>query len=127
QVNVAIVLDGSGSIGATDFDLSKSFAKDTVVAFADQNLFDNGGTASFTQFSFAANAGGTFSSQEDFDAYVDDELQIGSGTVISAGIARGRELLTAAPNTSTSFMIVLTDGNGGDPTVRFASVPFKSF
>ncbi|CAM9502767.1 unnamed protein product, partial [Hapterophycus canaliculatus] len=118
QVNVVFVLDGSTSISENNFILSKNFAKDTVAIFADQNLFENGGTASFTQFSDEASLGDTFSSQEDFDAYVDAEAQINAGTAIFTGIARGRELLAAAPNTRTSFMIVLTDGNGGDPTAE---------
>ncbi|CAM9935183.1 unnamed protein product [Scytosiphon promiscuus] len=117
-VNVAIVLDGSGSISSDNFNLSQAFAKDTVAAFADENLFDNGGTASFTQFSSFATPGGTFSSQGDFDAFVDAELQLSGGTDIPSGIARGSELLAAAPNASASFMVVLTDGVGGDPTVE---------
>ncbi|CAM9935251.1 unnamed protein product [Scytosiphon promiscuus] len=109
-VNVAIVLDGSGSIPSDGFLLSKDFAKNTVAAFADENLFDNGGTASFTQFGPYATLGGTFSSQGDFDAFVDAEGQLNGGSNIPAGIARASELLAAAPDTSASFMVVLTDG-----------------
>eukprot|EP00903_Cladosiphon_okamuranus_P005787 g5734.t1 len=121
KVNVVIVVDGSGSIGGdskddaeNDWLASKNFAKDTVAAFADENLFVNGGTASFVQFSGSANPGGTFSSQADFDAFVDAEEQLGSSTVISSGINAGQELLNAAPEASASFMVVTTDGQGGE-------------
>lgn len=123
---MAVVVDGSGSITADNFLLSKDFAKNTVAAFAEENLFVNGGTASFVQFSSSANPGGTFSSQADFDAFVDAEEQISSGTNIANGIIAGQELLNAAADTSTSFMVVTTDGVGGDPLVRFGVVQTSS-
>ncbi|CAN0492695.1 unnamed protein product, partial [Hapterophycus canaliculatus] len=43
QVNLAIIIDGSSSVNSTNFALSKEFAKDAVDAFADENLFVNGG------------------------------------------------------------------------------------
>ncbi|CAN0402423.1 unnamed protein product, partial [Pylaiella littoralis] len=79
-VNVVVVIDGSGSIRGdsqdededNDWLASKNFAKDTVAAFADENLFVNGGTASYVQFAAAdVHTGGPFSSQADFDAFVD--------------------------------------------------------
>lgn len=126
QVNVVVVVDGSGSIPGdsqddenNDWLASKNFAKDTVAAFADENLFVNGGTASFVQFAGSVNPGGTFSSQADFDAFVDAEEQMGTSTSISLGIDAGQELLDAAPEASTSFMVVTTDGDGnGGELVR---------
>ncbi|CAN0436432.1 unnamed protein product, partial [Pylaiella littoralis] len=46
---------------------------------------------------------------------VDADTQIKVGTIISLGIVAGQELLDAAPEASTSFMVVTTDGlsNGG--------------
>lgn len=115
---MVVVVDGSGSIAGdsqsededNDWLASKNFAKDTVAAFADENLFVNGGTASFVQFSRSVNPGGPFSSQADFDAFVDAEGQLGSSTRIPLGIVEGQELLDAAPEASMSFMVVTTDG-----------------
>ncbi|CAN0258633.1 unnamed protein product, partial [Hapterophycus canaliculatus] len=118
QVNLAIIIDGSSSVNAAGFALSKEFAKDAVDAFADENLFVNGGTASFAQFSNSATTGGTFDSQVTFDTFVDAKAQIFGGTNIATGVARGRELLAAAPPSTSDFMIVITDGNGGDPSTE---------
>ena len=125
QVNLAVVIDGSGSIGYEDFELAKEFAKDTVAAFADKNLFENNGTASFVQFSDSADSGGPFFSQEDFDSYVDLQQQLNSSTIIPAGIEAGRGLLADAPEATATFMVVMTDGTietGQDPTVRCDTV-----
>lgn len=116
QVNVAVIIDGSGSVGSTDFDLEKDFAKNAVASFASRNLFANGGAAAFAQFSSSASTGGTFSSSEDFDAFVDAEPYVGGGTNIIAGVAKGRELL-AANEASASFLILITDGQASDPQV----------
>ncbi|CAM9382994.1 unnamed protein product, partial [Hapterophycus canaliculatus] len=120
KVNLAIIIDGSSSVNAAGFALSKEFAKDAVDAFADENLFVNGGTASFAQFSSSATAGGTFDSQATFDTFVDAKTQIFGSTNIANGVARGRELLAAAPPSTSDFMIVITDGNGGDPSADAA-------
>lgn len=122
---MAVVIDGSGSIGAGDFLLALDFAKDTVAAFADKQLFENGGTASFVQFDRSVGSGGPFSSLEDFNSFVDAQDQRGRGTNIPRGIAEGQRLLDAAPETKRSFMVVMTDGTietGGDPTVSSSSV-----
>ncbi|CAM9786703.1 unnamed protein product [Ectocarpus fasciculatus] len=113
-VNVAVIIDASGSVGTADWELSKEFAKNTVASFAEQNLFTNGGSASFAQFSSDASEGGTFYSVEDFDAFVDADAKYSGGTDIISGIAKGRELLSASPAT-TSFMIVTTDGEAANP------------
>ncbi|CAM9611714.1 unnamed protein product [Ectocarpus sp. 8 AP-2014] len=113
-VNVAVIIDASGSVGTADWELSKEFAKNTVASFAEQNLFTNGGSASFAQFSSDASEGGTFYSLEDFNAFVDADAKYSGGTDIIDGIAKGRELLSASP-AATSFMIVTTDGAAPDP------------
>lgn len=124
QVNLAIIIDGSGSVQSSNFDLSKEFAKDTVEAFALENLFVNGGTASFSQFALDVTDGGTFGSQADFDAAVDAEDYLdGSWTNIAAGVAKGRELLAAAPPATASFMIVMTDGDFNNPGLDSLSDP----
>ena len=117
QVNVAVIIDASGSVSTADWELSKEFAKNTVSSFAEQNLFANGGSASFAQFSSSASEGGTFYSVEDFNAFVDADTKYSGGTDIIDGIAKGRELLNASP-TTTSFMIVTTDGAAASPQVR---------
>ena len=89
-----------------------------MAAFADLNLFENGGTASYAQFAWSAS-GSTFTSQSDFDNHVDTFERIGGFTRIDLGIAEGRRLLADAPEATASFMVVITDGNGGDPSVRF--------
>ncbi|CAB1103156.1 unnamed protein product [Ectocarpus sp. CCAP 1310/34] len=117
QVNVAVIIDSSGSVSTADWELSMEFAKNTVASFAEQNLFTNGGSASFAQFSSSASEGGTFYSLEDFDAFVDAETKyatFGGSTNIISGIAKGRELLGASP-TTTSYMIVTTDGEADSP------------
>ncbi|CBJ26488.1 similar to collagen [Ectocarpus siliculosus] len=113
-VNVAVIIDASGSVGTADWELSKEFAKNTVASFAEQNLFTNGGSASFAQFASDASEGGTFYSLEDFNAFVDADVKHSGGTDIIDGIAKGRELLSASP-AATSFMIVTTDGAAPDP------------
>ncbi|CAM9476653.1 unnamed protein product [Ectocarpus sp. 12 AP-2014] len=116
-VNVAVIIDSSGSVSTAEWELSMEFAKNTVASFAEQNLFTNGGSASFAQFSSSASEGGTFYSLEDFDAFVDDETKYttdGVSTDIISGIAKGRELLGASP-TTTSYMIVTTDGEADSP------------
>lgn len=127
QVNVAVIIDGSTSVGSTDFLLEKDFAKNAVASFASRNLFDNGGAAAFAQFSSSASEGGIFTSSEEFDAFVDDELQLFGGTDIIDGLAKGRELLDTNEATA-SFMILITDGQASDPSasinvLRMASLP----
>lgn len=126
-----IVLDGSGSIEKDDGDLidkwelSKAFAKDTVEAFAEENIFENGGTVSFTQFSdvIPETGGGTFFSKEAVDDALTSETLDGGGTDLTLGIMTGSGLLAQAPPASASFMVFLTDGqDGGDPTVRAGTV-----
>ncbi|CAM9206965.1 unnamed protein product, partial [Ectocarpus sp. 8 AP-2014] len=114
-VNVAVIIDSSGSVDDDEWDMSMAFAKDAVSSFANQNLFTNGGSASIAQFSSSASEGGTFYSLEDFNAFVDGTTKYSSGgTDIIDGIAKGRELLQASPAT-TSFMIVTTDGQSSSP------------
>lgn len=109
-----MVLDASGSIngrsGVDEWDLENEFAKNTVAAFASRNLFENGGTASYIQFSDEAISSEPFSSKANFDAYVDSSRQVDGDTNIVAGIAAGRELLKASSSTA-KFMIVVTDGD----------------
>lgn len=118
---MAVVIDGSESIGVDNFEVAKEFAKDTVAAFADKNLFENGGTASFVQFSDSAESGGPFFSQEAYDYYVDRQEHINGSTDIASGIEAGRERLALAPEATVAFMVIMTDGNG-DVAVRFGSV-----
>ncbi|CAM9563847.1 unnamed protein product [Sphacelaria rigidula] len=114
-VDLAIVLDGSGSIDSADFLLEKDFAQNAVAAFANRKLFGNGGTASYVQFSDDVESFGTFVSQADFDAFANGDKQAEGGTDIPKGIEEARRLLNAQAGTA-AFMIVITDGNGGDPT-----------
>ena len=60
--------------------LAKNFAKQTVAAFADKNLFVNGGEASYVQYSNNVVSSATFNSVEDFDEFVDADRQSGLGT-----------------------------------------------
>eukprot|EP00904_Undaria_pinnatifida_P002780 jgi/Undpi1/12502/HiC_scaffold_5.g02173.m1 len=91
-VNLALVLDGSGSVSSSEFLSEQQFAVDTVAAFAARNLFDNGGMASYVQYSTFLIWSGT-----------------GQGTNTHIGINEGTALLTATDATA-SFMIVITDG-----------------
>lgn len=79
------MVDGSPSLEPEEFDLAQQFAKDTVEAFARRNIFDNGGTASYVQFSGTTYDEGTFDSPESFDAHVDAVEQTGLGTDIVEG------------------------------------------
>eukprot|EP00752_Nemacystus_decipiens_P018573 g16652.t1 len=114
-VNLAIIVDASGTVDDLELADSIDFAKATVAAFAEQNLFENGGTASYAQFASSAQEGATFTSQLDFDNHVDTLNRISGGTRIDLGVAEGRRLLAAAPEATASFMVVITDGDGGDP------------
>lgn len=118
---MAIVADSSGTVDGNEYIDIKDFAKDTVAAFADRNLFENGGTASFAQFSHYVDPGETFSSQQGFDDHVDSLSRISGSTAIALGIAEGRRLLANAPGAIASFMVVMTDGRNddwyGDPKV----------
>ena len=108
-MNLALVLDGSGSIEPSDFELEKDFAMDTVAAFADRNLFDNGGRASYVQYAKTLASSSTFDSAKAFDAFVDADTQAKGGTTTSVGIKEGTRLLGINP-ADASFMIVITDG-----------------
>ena len=108
-MNLAVVLDGSGSISAADFELEQDFAMDAVNAFADRNLFDNGGTASYVQYSSSLVSSDMFDNAQDFNDFSDADVQSGQSTVTSVGINEGTRLLGINP-ASASFMIVITDG-----------------
>lgn len=79
------MVDGSLSITEDEFILEQQSAKDTVAAFARQKIFDNGGTASYLQFSGTTYDEGTFDSPESFNAHVDSVVQTGIGTDIADG------------------------------------------
>ena len=109
QVNLALVLDGSGSIDPADFELEQQFAVDTVAAFAARNLFDNGGMASYVQYSSTLISSGTFDSAQDFNDFADADVQSRQNTFTNLGIDEGTALL-GANDATASFMIVITDG-----------------
>lgn len=111
------MLDGSGSIYSTDWELEKDFAKDVIASFESKNLFSNGGAAAYVQFSYGVASSGTFASSADYNTFVDADVQYGGGTDITAGISEGRDLLNASPS-SAAIMIVITDGNAYDPSVE---------
>eukprot|EP00752_Nemacystus_decipiens_P006426 g5789.t1 len=117
NVNVVLVVDGSPSVEPEEFVLAQEFAKDTVEAFGRRNIFENGGTASYVQFSGSTSYEGTFDSPESFNAHVDTVIQTGSGTDIAEGLLVGVELLKANAS-SFGFVVLVTDGeanSGGDP------------
>ncbi|CAM9665240.1 unnamed protein product, partial [Scytosiphon promiscuus] len=90
-VNLAVIVDSSDSVNdKRERNQSIEFAKDTVSAFADLNLFENGGTASFAQFSNSVSDGRTFTSQDEFNTFVDNTPRLNGGTRINKGIGRGR-------------------------------------
>ena len=112
KLNIALVLDGSGSVGNTDFLTEKEFAKNVTTSFAERSLFANGGSASYVQFSDLVSSSdtGTFASLDEFNDFVDDNPRVNGGTDIDAGIIAARQLLNAAPAASAAFMFVTTDG-----------------
>lgn len=121
QVNVAVIIDGSGSVSSAEEELEKDFAKSAVASFASRNLFTNGGMASYASFATTASEGGTFGSSAEFDEFVDTAPTASGGTNIEAGLIKGRELLNADFSATASFLIIITDGgwtNGNDPKVR---------
>lgn len=67
------------------------------------------------QFASDLVSSGTFSSEEDFNAFAAADVQARGGTNTAAGIDEATALLTVT-NTSAAFMIVITDGesNVGD-------------
>ncbi len=103
------MVDGSNGTLPAEFDLQKSFAQGAAALFAEKNLFENGGTASYVQAGDAVVSDGTFTSQEAFDTFVaDDEFSQGSTFNANEGISKAQELLSASPSVA-SFMIVVTD------------------
>ena len=119
-MNLALVLDGSGSINADDFLLEQAFAIDAVNAFADRNLFDNGGTASYVQYAAVLVSSDTFDSAQSFNDFVNADNQMGGGTNTSVGINEGTRLLGLNPATA-SFMIVITDGQSSSTANTIAA------
>lgn len=117
QVNMAIILDSSSSISGVERNQSIAFAKETVATYADLHLFEDGGTVSFAQFARYASDGGTFTSQEEFDAFVDATSTPPGGSRTGRGITRGRELLAASSSDAMSVMVVITDGQDDRPMV----------
>ena len=110
QVNIAHVLDGSSSSGgSTNFDIEKEFVKNVTASFAESNLFANGGTASYVQFSWGVSGTdtGTFYSLDAFNNFVDNNTYIGGGNNICAGIIAASNHLNAAPDASVAFMFVV--------------------
>lgn len=62
---------------------------------------------------------GTFGSLEDFNDFVDNDIQARGGTNTASGIDQATVLLGVS-NTSAAFMIVITDGGsntGADPII----------
>lgn len=122
-------MDGSGSVNIYERPYAIEFAIDTVSAFAELNLFQNGGTASYVEFATDVTEGHTFTSQDDFDEHVEDAPRMADTdyTNIIDGIAKGQEVLPTSFPGTTSIMVVITDGAGTtrnkgdptDPTVRF--------
>ena len=119
-MNLALVLDGSGSINADDFLLEQAFAIDAVNAFADRNLFDNGGTASYVQYAAVLVSSDTFDSAQSFNDFVNADNQMGGGTNTFVGINEGTRLLGLNPATA-SFMIVITDGQSSSTANTIAA------
>lgn len=113
QVNLAVIDTSSSGFIDSDWLQKKEFVKDIAASFAERNLFDNGGTASYVQFNGTEYTSGTFSSTQRYDAFVDGTLSATTGDAnVAAGIAKGRQLLNAVPS-AASFMIVVTDGKRG--------------
>lgn len=136
KVNLAIIMDASRSVDHDERPFAVKFAIDTVSAFAELNLFKNGGTASYAEFATDVSDGRTFTSQDEFDEYVEGTPRMADNrsTNIIGGIAKGQELLLTSSVGTTSLMVVITDGKattltqGGatDPTVRSAFVALRA-
>lgn len=112
-------MDGSDSIIPTDFELEKNFAKNAVEAFASRNLFDNGGMASYVQYSTDVVSSETFNTAQAFNDFVDEDDQSRQNTYTGRGIDEGR-LILGTNTASVSFMIVITDGDSRDDPVAAA-------
>eukprot|EP00903_Cladosiphon_okamuranus_P013604 g12670.t1 len=110
-VSLAIVVDGSSGPSPAEFDLQKSFARDAAASFAEKNLFENGGTASYVQADDTVVSDGAFTSLEAFDAFVaGDAFSEGSAFNAKEGISKAQELLRASPSAAAAaFMLVVTD------------------
>ena len=120
QVNLAIILDGSDSVVPTEFAMEQEFAKSTVAAFAARNLFENGGIASYVQYSDYLVSSATFTSAQDFIDFAAADGKDGGGTTTSIGIIQGRYLLGNKP-ASASIMIVITGGRSDSITATTAA------
>lgn len=103
--------ESSNSIYWSEWRKEKEFAKSIVIAFSERNLFENGGTASYVQFSSSVISSASFTTLEDFIDFVDEDEHGSGGTNIDVGMAEANKLLAENPSTAT-YMFVITDGAG---------------
>ena len=88
--------------------MEQGFAVDTVAAFAARNLFENGGEASYVQYSSTLVSSGTFTSAQDFIEFSAADVQERKGTTTSVGIKEGRKLLGTNPAVSYTHLTLPT-------------------
>lgn len=112
-------MDGSRKTDASNstWELEKDFAKSTVAAFEDKNLFVNGGSASYVQSSLNAldTNSGTFHSLEEFESHADAVDFVRERSSIHVGIEQARSLLSAAPPASAAFLIIIVNAANSLP------------
>ena len=112
-MDVAIVLDESASMDATEFDQQRQFAIDVATDLGGAGLFANGGSMAVVGYSHAARVvlEPARSLNEVTDA-LSAMVQDAGVTCITCGVNTAREQVTG-PNATTDarkVMIVLTDG-----------------
>ena len=115
-LDLMFVLDGSGSIASSDFQIMKGFVKNVVANF---NVSPSQARFGIVQFDgstrleidISSNAGAIYNA-------LDNIVQLGGSTAIGDGIQLGQSRLVANPRAGVyRFMVVLTDGQNNSGAV----------
>ena len=124
--DIVFVLDESGSIGSTNFDLMKSFVSQLV-----SRMDIDSGNTRVALVTFSSSIGTSF----DFNAYttvasvqaaISALSYSGGGTNTAAALAHVRtSMLTSAAGDRSNvpnIVVVLTDGHSNNPTLTTVSI-----
>lgn len=122
--DLVLVLDESGSISPSDFNVLKGFADDVVEAVAADGLFTNGGSVGVVGFASSAQTViGLNTDATTVRTAIANNPQSGGSTCISCGLNAANTMLGADDPARNQLVIVITDGNAnpGDPTAAAAT------
>lgn len=117
-VDLMLVLDGSGSIAPSDFEVMKDFVRDFIASFP---IGERGANIGLIQFSTTAELYLSLSDDTaDVNASINNMTQFGASTNIAAAIDLAQNQFVVRRAGIPRVMIVLTDGlhnESGNPIV----------